>query len=257
MSSRRNGVGEGAFDPILQLPVLPNRSARAAAPARAEGWSELTSWKDQGLVPFSIAWEKWRRSGGADGVAGIKAFVLAVENGCVPPGEILQWVASAFEQFYVDEQPIERLLRLTAPPGERSPLQGESDAQARQAVFLIMSRLVAFGARIPDAAVLAHACWRRDADAGRTRSRVLSVSTLESAYRRWSPATKRMLLDGDRRSGGGFVGWRAIANAMTLRDLDKHLRQIPNTRETAPIKAKLRAMYASRAGSRTSHRPFG
>lgn len=260
MSSKRPARPIASFEPILRLPILPSRAVRVDA-ERAEraaaGWVELIDWTDCGLVPFSIAWKKWRRSGGADGVAGLKAFVLAVENGCVPPAELLQWVAAAFQQFYADEQPIERLLRLTAAPGERSPMQAESDWQARQTVFLMMARLVAFGASVRDAAVLAHACWKRDAGAGRTRSRTVAVATLESAYRRWSPEVKRVMLEGDGRAAGGFRGWKSIARAMTVRDIDKHLRQIPTTRETAPIKARLRVMYASRTGSRTAHRPFG
>jgi hypothetical protein len=242
------------FEPILRLPVLPTRAVREGTQEGATGWSELLAWQDHGLVPFSIAWDKWRRSRGADGVSGLKAFVLAVENGCVPPSEILQWVAVAFARHYRDEQPIERLLRLAAAPGKRSPLQIESDWQARQTVFLMMARLIAFGALVREAAVLAHACWKRDAIAGRTRSRLLTVATLESAYRRWSPDLKRQALEGDR---SGFRGWKAPARAMTARDIDGHLRRIPTTRDTARIKEKLRAMYTSRAGSRTAHRPFG
>lgn len=242
---------------IQRLPVLPTRGVRESAECAGAGWSELIEWKDGGLVPFSIAWEKWRRSAGADGVAGLKAFVLAVENGCVPPAEILEWVAGAFQQFYADERPLEQQLRLIAAPGERSPLQAESDRQAREDVFLMMARLVAYGALVREAAVLVHACWKRDADAGRTRSKVLAIASLESGYRRGNHGVKRAVLEGTGRDEGGFRGWKAIARAMTVRDIDKHLRQIPTTRETAPIKARLRAMYASRAGSRTAHRPFG
>jgi hypothetical protein len=143
------------------------------------GEDDVEDWN--AAFVLSNAHDVFRARG--DPIYGLATLLLAIDLELVPPRDVLEWLARAARQYFLEGRQLgdlERALGLGRGRGRGLPLNRYAAQVAEWRQQAMLHELVTLGATIPQAAALVHARLEMDPDVKRTPS----VATLENKYRR-------------------------------------------------------------------------